>query len=193
MKAQRGIQMRKRFRQTPLIFLLAAAPSFFFCQSAQKPELTLARPDLEANKDNLSNAVSPDREFLKRETEKLVALVIDKKPAEIIKMLHPEKEIFVDIKGRMNLSEIKTNWSDPESALYALYWDTALYRKISGDPDIECFRDVLKRARHIELDVTLNEESATVRLNFKNRPSPMVMGDLAFEKVDKKWYLVKLF
>lgn len=183
--------MHKYLRQSLPLFLAVAVISPFFCKSTTtKPKITLAQPELQKN--HLKEAVSPEREIIKSITERLIGYILDEKPGEIVKLAHPEG-VYVDIKAQIPPEELATAWSDPKSMLYALYWNTSLYRKISGDIKVECFRDILTKAPKITLDVTLSGQSATVKLDFPGRPSPMMMGDLIFEKTGKKWYVKGLF
>ena len=186
--------MRKMFRQSLLLLVGMGVSGAFVCQSlAPKPEISLSRPAPQESESNLSRSVSSDREMIKSITEKLIGHILDENPAEIIALAHPEKTIFVDVKAEMTPGKLATEWSDQKSMLYALYWNTPLYRQISGDPQALCFRDILKKARTITLDVAIGPDSAVVWLSFAKRPSPMMMGDLTFEKIGGRWFLRGLF
>ena len=165
----------------------------FYCVRAHRPEISLSRPGVNENRDQLSRVVSPDLEILKSKSEKLIGLILDEKPREIGNMVHPEKTVFVDIKAEFTRDELLQQWSNRESALYALYWNTPLYRKISEDPGVRCFRDILRGASKITLKIELGRERASVWLDFPGRPSPMEMGELIFEKSEGRWFLRKLF
>lgn len=126
--------------------------------------------------------------------ESVIHAIINEDRKKLLEFVHPKEGAIIDAKAFVSYEQVERALSDPSAALYRVLWDDRYWKEIAPNDNVRSYRSVFSRAGEIKIGLFwYSPTECEVRLDFKNRPSMGLMGNLIFRKRDGRWYLMNFF
>ena len=171
-----------------------ATVSFLFvsCSIRKNPQIRLGAYYFVGKADE-SLAVAENGKLLEM-SRHLLEAVIQKKTDVLVSMIDPVQGAIIDAKIMVSYEKVKAALNDEMHPLHKTLWNEKAMQETDSTGELHCYQKYFQSVDEIEVLLFYYSHSeAEVRLNFKNRPSVGVMGNLIFQKRQDRWILLNFF
>ncbi|MDX1960160.1 MAG: hypothetical protein SFU98_16445 [Leptospiraceae bacterium] len=110
-------------------------------------------------------------------------------------IVHPQKGIYLDLKGEWSYKNLLQELSKEDSYFEIYFFNKEKLQKQKESLEVETVRELLLKTKGITADLFFEKDSSCeVKLKFnENKNREFDLNNPYFIKIDGKWYLYRLF
>ena len=162
------------------------------CSVRQNPQINLGAYYFVGKSDE--SLASSENDKILEMSRALLLAILHKKTEIIVSMIDPDYGAIIDAKNVVPYAKVKTALLDESHPLHKTLWNEKAMQATDSTGEIHSYQKYFQSTDKIEIMIFYySSVELEVRLNFKNRPSIGVMGNLIFQKRRGQWYLLNFF
>lgn len=141
------------------------------------------------------SVTTADKESIKNQIEYLIRSTMERDFSKLPEHVHPQKGLYVDLKGFMDLQSLKKEIFEENSYFSVYFFDTNKLRSQKKTDNVRTVRDLLVLSGGLTLDFHFESASyVEVKMRFKkNKLYESELNNPIFVKEKGVWYIYRLF
>lgn len=125
----------------------------------------------------------------------LVQNIQNRKIDVLLNYVHKDKGIYLDLKGNWNYDQLKNEVQSTDSYFELFFFDHEKLSKHKNSKNVKTIQEIIEESNGLILDMFFEDaENCEIKIRFsKKNKSENDLINPYFIKINKKWYIYRLF